>query len=81
MLYDLQDRKFQAREISDEDEPVADVRKIEHYLYRYRCNNLFLLIYISKNTDLYNSTFVKIIITEVSYLQILQALFLFLMRT
>ncbi|KAM9578914.1 putative methyltransferase NSUN7 isoform 2-T5 [Guaruba guarouba] len=36
MLYDLQDRKFQAREISDEDEPVADVRKIEHYLYSFR---------------------------------------------
>ncbi|NXK85212.1 NSUN7 methyltransferase, partial [Amazona guildingii] len=36
MLYDLQDRKFQAREISDEDEPVADVRKIEHYLYSFK---------------------------------------------
>ncbi|KAM9028057.1 putative methyltransferase NSUN7 isoform 2-T4 [Ara ararauna] len=36
MLYDLQDRKFEAREISDEDEPVADVRKIEHYLYSFR---------------------------------------------
>ncbi|NXE44832.1 NSUN7 methyltransferase, partial [Casuarius casuarius] len=35
MLYDLQDRKFQAREIVDEEEPVAEVRKIEHYLYRY----------------------------------------------
>ncbi|XP_061235810.1 putative methyltransferase NSUN7 isoform X2 [Neopsephotus bourkii] len=36
MLYDLQDRKFQAREISDEDEPVADVRKIERYLYSFK---------------------------------------------
>ncbi|KFZ54984.1 Putative methyltransferase NSUN7, partial [Podiceps cristatus] len=36
MLYDLQDRKFQAREISDEEEPVAEVRKIEHYLYSFR---------------------------------------------
>ncbi|NXL42499.1 NSUN7 methyltransferase, partial [Podilymbus podiceps] len=36
MLYDLQDRKFQAREISDEEEPVAEVRKIEYYLYSFR---------------------------------------------
>ncbi|XP_030349127.1 putative methyltransferase NSUN7 isoform X1 [Strigops habroptila] len=36
MLYDLQDRKFQAREISDEDEPVADVRKVEHYLSSFK---------------------------------------------
>ncbi|KFV96190.1 Putative methyltransferase NSUN7, partial [Eurypyga helias] len=35
MLYDLQDRKFQAREIFDEEEPVAEVQKIERYLYRY----------------------------------------------
>lgn len=37
MLYDLQDRKFEAREIFDEEEPVAEVRKIEHFLYRYAC--------------------------------------------
>ncbi|NXI68526.1 NSUN5 methyltransferase, partial [Anseranas semipalmata] len=36
MLYDLQDRKFEAREIFDEEEPVAEVRKIEHFLYRFR---------------------------------------------
>ncbi|KFQ85919.1 Putative methyltransferase NSUN7, partial [Phoenicopterus ruber ruber] len=36
MLYDLQDRKFQAREIFDEEEPVAEVRKIECYLYSFR---------------------------------------------
>ncbi|NXD80731.1 NSUN7 methyltransferase, partial [Halcyon senegalensis] len=36
MLCDLQDRKFQAREIFDEEEPVAEVRKIEHYLYSFR---------------------------------------------
>ncbi|XP_074678510.1 putative methyltransferase NSUN7 isoform X2 [Strix aluco] len=36
MLYDLQDRKFQAREIFDEEEPVAEVRKIEHYLNSFR---------------------------------------------
>ncbi|XP_075608384.1 putative methyltransferase NSUN7 [Balearica regulorum gibbericeps] len=36
MLYDLQDRKFQAREIFDEGEPVAEVQKIEHYLYSFR---------------------------------------------
>ncbi|NXJ91808.1 NSUN7 methyltransferase, partial [Corythaixoides concolor] len=36
MLYDLQHRKFQAREIFDEEPPVAEVRKIEHYLYSFR---------------------------------------------
>ncbi|KFW97070.1 Putative methyltransferase NSUN7, partial [Phalacrocorax carbo] len=36
MLYDLQDRKFQAREIFDEEEPVAEVQKIERYLYSFR---------------------------------------------
>ncbi|XP_014813336.1 PREDICTED: putative methyltransferase NSUN7 isoform X1 [Calidris pugnax] len=36
MLYDLQERKFQAREIFDEEEPVAEVRKIEHYLYSFK---------------------------------------------
>ncbi|KAM6071821.1 putative methyltransferase NSUN7 isoform 2-T2 [Theristicus caerulescens] len=36
MLYDLQDRKFQAREILDEGEPVAEVQKIERYLYSFR---------------------------------------------
>ncbi|NXS94157.1 NSUN7 methyltransferase, partial [Jacana jacana] len=36
MLYDLQARKFQAREIFDEEEPVAEVQKIEHYLYSFR---------------------------------------------
>ncbi|KFV06839.1 Putative methyltransferase NSUN7, partial [Tauraco erythrolophus] len=36
MLYDLQHRKFQAREIFDEEEPVAEVRKIERYLYSFR---------------------------------------------
>ncbi|NXC38807.1 NSUN5 methyltransferase, partial [Penelope pileata] len=36
MLYDLQDRKFEAREISDEEEPIAEVRKVEHFLYSFR---------------------------------------------
>ncbi|NXG75784.1 NSUN7 methyltransferase, partial [Baryphthengus martii] len=36
MLYDLQDRRFQAREIFDEEEPVAEVRKVEHYLSNFR---------------------------------------------
>ncbi|NXI56105.1 NSUN7 methyltransferase, partial [Chloroceryle aenea] len=36
MLYDLQDRKFQAREIFEEEEHVAEVRKIECYLYSFR---------------------------------------------
>ncbi|NXN94475.1 NSUN7 methyltransferase, partial [Rhinopomastus cyanomelas] len=36
MLYDLQDRKFQARQIFNEEEPVAEVRKVEHHLYSFR---------------------------------------------
>ncbi|NXX23924.1 NSUN7 methyltransferase, partial [Podargus strigoides] len=36
MLYDLQDRKFQARKIFDEEEHVAEVQKIEHYLYSFK---------------------------------------------
>ncbi|KAF1471214.1 putative methyltransferase NSUN7, partial [Eudyptula minor novaehollandiae] len=36
MLYDLQDRKFQARDIFDEEDPVAEVRKIEGYLHSFR---------------------------------------------
>ncbi|NXQ79051.1 NSUN7 methyltransferase, partial [Nyctibius grandis] len=36
MLYDLQDRKFKAREIFGEEEPVAEVQKIERYLYSFR---------------------------------------------
>ncbi|NXE13275.1 NSUN7 methyltransferase, partial [Lophotis ruficrista] len=36
MLYDLQDRKFQAREIFDDEEPVAEVQEIERYLYSFR---------------------------------------------
>ncbi|NXG58610.1 NSUN7 methyltransferase, partial [Hemiprocne comata] len=35
MLYDLQHRKFQARDIFYKEEPVAEVQKIEHYLGRY----------------------------------------------
>ncbi|NXN12994.1 NSUN7 methyltransferase, partial [Indicator maculatus] len=35
MLYDLQDRKFEPRKVVNEEEPVAGVRKVEHYLYRY----------------------------------------------
>ncbi|KFQ41901.1 Putative methyltransferase NSUN7, partial [Nestor notabilis] len=34
--HSIVNRKFQAREISDEDEPVADVRKVEHYLYSFK---------------------------------------------
>ncbi|XP_027760147.1 putative methyltransferase NSUN7 isoform X2 [Empidonax traillii] len=33
MLYDLQDRKFEARKIFDQEEPVEEVREIGHYLY------------------------------------------------
>ncbi|NXK87798.1 NSUN7 methyltransferase, partial [Formicarius rufipectus] len=36
MLYDLQDRKFEARKICDEEEPVAEVQEVGHYLYSYR---------------------------------------------
>ncbi|XP_025047845.1 putative methyltransferase NSUN7 isoform X2 [Alligator sinensis] len=36
MLYDFQDRKFQARQISDEEEPIAEVREVEHYLYSFK---------------------------------------------
>ncbi|NXT16589.1 NSUN7 methyltransferase, partial [Prunella fulvescens] len=35
MLYDLQDRKFQKRKIFAEEELVAEVQEIGHYLYRY----------------------------------------------
>ncbi|NXV76216.1 NSUN7 methyltransferase, partial [Atlantisia rogersi] len=36
MLYDLQDRKFRAREIFDEEEPIAEVQTVERYLYSSR---------------------------------------------
>ncbi|NXW56301.1 NSUN7 methyltransferase, partial [Eurystomus gularis] len=36
MLYDLQDRKFQARKIFNEEEPVAEVQEVEHYLHSFR---------------------------------------------
>ncbi|NXX41353.1 NSUN7 methyltransferase, partial [Tricholaema leucomelas] len=36
MLYDLQDRKFEPRQVFDEEEPVAEVQKIEHYLHSFR---------------------------------------------
>ncbi|NXQ34010.1 NSUN7 methyltransferase, partial [Alaudala cheleensis] len=36
MLYDLQDRRFQKRKIFAEEEVVAEVQEIGHYLYRYR---------------------------------------------
>ncbi|NXX92214.1 NSUN7 methyltransferase, partial [Centropus bengalensis] len=36
MLYDLQDRKFKAREIFDEDKPVEEVQEVEHYLYSFK---------------------------------------------
>uniref|UniRef100_A0A8C8VQ02 NOP2/Sun RNA methyltransferase family member 7 n=1 Tax=Pelusios castaneus TaxID=367368 RepID=A0A8C8VQ02_9SAUR len=36
MLYDLQDRKFQARQISDEEESIPDVREVERYLYSFK---------------------------------------------
>ncbi|NWX65452.1 NSUN7 methyltransferase, partial [Promerops cafer] len=35
MLYDLQDRKFHKRKIFAEEELVAEVQEIGHYLYRY----------------------------------------------
>ncbi|NWW72635.1 NSUN7 methyltransferase, partial [Climacteris rufus] len=35
MLYDLQDRKFQEQKIFHEEEHVAEVQEIGHYLYRY----------------------------------------------
>lgn len=37
MLYDLQDREFEARVISDEEEPIAEVQEIENFLFRYMC--------------------------------------------
>ncbi|NXH50095.1 NSUN5 methyltransferase, partial [Dicaeum eximium] len=36
MLYDLQDGKFKKRKIFPEEELVAEVQEIEHYLYSYR---------------------------------------------
>ncbi|NXS61295.1 NSUN7 methyltransferase, partial [Brachypteracias leptosomus] len=36
LLYDLQDRKFKAREIFNEEEPVAEVQEVERYLYSFR---------------------------------------------
>ncbi|XP_048797281.1 putative methyltransferase NSUN7 [Lagopus muta] len=36
MLYDLQDREFEARVISDEEEPIAEVQEIENFLFRFR---------------------------------------------
>ncbi|NWI55168.1 NSUN7 methyltransferase, partial [Calyptomena viridis] len=36
MLYDLQDRKFQARKIFDEEEPVEEVQEVDRYLYSCR---------------------------------------------
>ncbi|XP_065592205.1 putative methyltransferase NSUN7 [Cyrtonyx montezumae] len=36
MLYDLQDRKFEVRVISDEEESIAEVQQIEQFLYRFR---------------------------------------------
>ncbi|RLW09336.1 hypothetical protein DV515_00002847, partial [Chloebia gouldiae] len=36
MLYDLQDRKFQKRKIFAEEDLVAEVQEIGHYLYRYK---------------------------------------------
>ncbi|NWH87600.1 NSUN7 methyltransferase, partial [Aegithalos caudatus] len=43
MLYDLQDRKFRKRKIFAEEELVAEVQEIEHYLYRYICKELFFV--------------------------------------
>ncbi|NWI84909.1 NSUN7 methyltransferase, partial [Pitta sordida] len=36
MLYDLQDRKFQARKIFKEEEPIEEVQEVAHYLYSCR---------------------------------------------
>ncbi|XP_038256738.1 putative methyltransferase NSUN7 isoform X3 [Dermochelys coriacea] len=36
MLYDLQDRKFQARQISEEEESIPEVRDVERYLYSFK---------------------------------------------
>ncbi|NXX29766.1 NSUN7 methyltransferase, partial [Nicator chloris] len=36
MLYDLQDRKFRKRKSFAEEELVAEVQEIGHYLYRYK---------------------------------------------
>ncbi|NXO26666.1 NSUN7 methyltransferase, partial [Cisticola juncidis] len=36
MLYDLQDRKFQKRKIFAEEELVAEIQEIGHYLYSYK---------------------------------------------
>lgn len=34
MLYDLQDRKFEARSIPEDEEAVAEVQEVERYLCR-----------------------------------------------
>ncbi|KAM9381595.1 putative methyltransferase NSUN7 [Phaethornis superciliosus] len=36
MLYDLQDRKFQARKIFDKEEPVEEIQQVEHYLDSFK---------------------------------------------
>lgn len=35
ILYDLQDRKFEPRYNTDDEEPIAEVQEVENYLYRY----------------------------------------------
>lgn len=39
MLYDFQDRKFEARENTDDEEPIAEVQEVECYLYRWMSMN------------------------------------------
>ncbi|XP_054845449.1 putative methyltransferase NSUN7 [Eublepharis macularius] len=36
MLYDLQDRKFEARQNIDDEEPIEEVQEVEHYLYSFK---------------------------------------------
>lgn len=43
MLYDLQDRKFRKGKVFPEEEVVAEVQEIGHYLYRYICQELFFV--------------------------------------
>ncbi|XP_061440412.1 putative methyltransferase NSUN7 isoform X1 [Rhineura floridana] len=36
MLYDLQDRKFEARYNTNDEEPIAEVQEVEHYLCSFK---------------------------------------------
>ncbi|NWH66247.1 NSUN5 methyltransferase, partial [Geococcyx californianus] len=61
MLYDLQDRKFRARQIFDKDEPVAEVQKVERYLYSF---NIKLAGALARYRIKHNAHSIKSILPE-----------------